>query len=420
MNLIINNDEYPEIFKLVKKEREKKIKDIFKTGYNIHYPTLNNEGNDANLQYQQILRKLENIELEYYNESGQNFMSNQMEDLMTSIQRLTGLSNNSSKKGEVGEFMLEEIINKRYGDLIYENKAKVAHCGDAWLTFPDGQKIILESKNYTQRINKDELEKMEFDMKTNNIKFGIFLSWSSQVSNFNSLLDIHTFCDNGETFLVIILSKLSDDIQKLDLSIQILRKFLLNFSNLGKFPWVVKELKGNMDKLNMIFKQNHILRDKFYEMNSSIVESMNQYFINLREYQYELEEGVNEIINSIDSTIDESLKDITDNKDNTKDNCMKNYLEYFSEFKKEKIYKVIQFLIDLIASHSIKDNAMNCITLEKNNKEFIILKNGSKISSIKIQKKKIIIQFIHNLTVELDEETFLGSKNYLDKIFEIF
>ena len=111
---------------------------------------------------------------------------------MTSIHKLTGVTNNSSKKGEVGEYMLDQVITQRYGDLIIENKAKTPHSGDAWLTFPDGKKIMLESKNYNYRVNKDELDKMENDMITNYMKFGIFISWCSTVQNRKDL-DIHTF-----------------------------------------------------------------------------------------------------------------------------------------------------------------------------------------------------------------------------------
>ena len=65
--------------------------------------------------------------------------------------------------------------------LLFENKAKTPHSGDAWLHLPDKKIIMLESKNYTTRVNKDEVEKMESDMKTNHIRFGIFVSWNSIV-----------------------------------------------------------------------------------------------------------------------------------------------------------------------------------------------------------------------------------------------
>ena len=35
LTLTIDEDDYPEIFKLYKRDRDKKIKDIFNTGYNI-------------------------------------------------------------------------------------------------------------------------------------------------------------------------------------------------------------------------------------------------------------------------------------------------------------------------------------------------------------------------------------------------
>ena len=204
LTLVIDEDEYPEIFKLYKKDREKKIKDIFNTGYNIHFPNI--EDSNKQLEYYTILERIEDIR----SSSGINSDS-RLDELLQSIQKLTGISNNSSKKGEVGENMLEEIFNKRYGDILFENKAKTPHSGDAWLHLPDKKIIMLESKNYSYRINKEEVDKMENDMITNHIRFGIFASWNSVVQSRKDL-DFHTFSHNGETYMVIIISNLGDDI----------------------------------------------------------------------------------------------------------------------------------------------------------------------------------------------------------------
>ena len=42
---------------------------------------------------------------------------------------------------------------------------------------------------------------MENDMKTNHIRFGVFVSWNSVVQNRKDI-DIHSFNHNSETYMV--------------------------------------------------------------------------------------------------------------------------------------------------------------------------------------------------------------------------
>ena len=261
LTLTISEEDYPQVFKLYKKDREKKIEEIFKTGYNIHFPNV--KDHSKKMEYHTLLKSIEDmktlVSTDAYSSSG---MDSRLEDLFSSIQKLTGIGNNSSKKGEVGENMLEEIINQRYGDIMFENKAKTPHSGDAWLHLPDKKIIMLESKNYTYRINKDEVEKMEFDMKTNHIRFGIFASWNSVVQSRKDI-DIHTFNHNNETYMVVIISNLGSDIIKLDLAVQIIRKLSEFFHDIKKFPWVINDIKQNLTELDKIIQKNYKLRDSF-------------------------------------------------------------------------------------------------------------------------------------------------------------
>ena len=49
------------------------------------------------------------------------------------------------------------------------------------LTLPDNMKIILEIKNYTNTVNRDEITKLEYDMKYNNINWAIMTSFNSNL-----------------------------------------------------------------------------------------------------------------------------------------------------------------------------------------------------------------------------------------------
>jgi len=401
VTLNINDKDYPEVFKLKQRERDKKLKDIFRTGYDIHYPKINSKKDN---EYCQILRKLEEIN-DSKDDSSDSFLSNQIDDMMSSIQKLTGVSNNSSKKGEVGEHMLEQVIAQRYGDLAYENKAKTPHSGDAWLSYPDGKTIMLESKNYNYRVNKDELEKMEKDMITNYIKFGIFISWCSTVQNRKDL-DIHTFYHNGETYIVIVISNLSEDINKLDLGLQLMRKLLINFSDMRSFPWLVDDLKDNLSKLECLINKNYKLRDNFYNMSNTITDSLNNYYLYMREYQYDIEKNIKDIVDSIDSTIKNSIE-------NQNEPLNKN-IEEFNESKKwlldhksnPKIYPVLESFNDLINENKIKINDES------------LIRNNEKIGNLKIQKKKVLVSLNVGVCIELDDKNYLSTNLLLNDIFK--
>ena len=54
LNLVISEDEYPHIFKIYKKDRDKKLEEVFKTGYNIHFPNV--QDHNKQIEYHMILK----------------------------------------------------------------------------------------------------------------------------------------------------------------------------------------------------------------------------------------------------------------------------------------------------------------------------------------------------------------------------
>lgn len=397
LTLTIDEDDYPEIFKLYKKDREKKLKDIFNTGYNIHFPNISD--NNQQMEYYTILEKIEEIKTSSSIDS-----DSRLDELLQSIQKLTGISNNSSKKGEVGENMLEEIFNKRYGDILYENKAKTSHSGDAWLHLPDKKIIMLESKNYTYRINKDEVEKMEFDMKTNHIRFGIFASWNSVVQNRKDL-DFHTFNHNGETYMVVIISNLADDILKLDLAVQIVRKLSEYFSDIKKFPWIVNNIKENLNDLDILIKKNYKLRDNYYNLSTSIRSSLDIFYNQLRDYQYEINSSAQVIIDNVKETMDKSIsKEVKYDVPN---------FNFLTIYKKEKVFPIISTLVDLF--QTIED--IKLIKDEESDTIIKIQKNDDDLGQIKILKKKLLLIINKiNITLELDLTNYSDNVKIIPEI----
>ena len=274
---------------------------------------------------------------------------------------------------------------------VYENKAKIPHSGDAWLHLPDKKMIMLESKNYTHRVGKEEVDKMEFDMKTNHIKFGIFVSWSSQVQNRKDL-DFHTFCHNSETYMVVIISNLGDDIIKLDLGLQIIRELAQNFNDMKQFQWIQNDITQSLNELDIIIQKNYKLRDNYYLMSTSIRSSMDGFYTQLRDYQYEINIKAQEIIDKVKNTMQNSKqKNKIKNVSNT---------TLLKEFKKnKKMFPILSCLLDTVSN-------IENMTIEatKDPTTFTISKNKEELGTFKIKSKKVSI-CLSKLNFNMDLET---------------
>jgi len=298
--ILLNKDNFPILFKLKEDELNNISNKIFSIGYSILYPNINI--NEKNIEYNEIINKIELLSTAINN----NNLNNKISSLEQSLEKLIGLSTSSSKKGELVENILENIFNQRYGDINFKNMSHVPHSGDAWLYLPDNKIIMLESKNYINTVNKDEVIKMQNDMITNHIKWGIFLSFNSCIQSMKDI-DFHIFNHNNENYQILMISNLSNDISRLDLGITLIRKLLNYYSDLDKFPWLVNNIKSELNHLNELLEQNYLLRDSFVTMEKNIIKDINIFYTILRDYQFNMDIKIKEIINKITLTMDESI-----------------------------------------------------------------------------------------------------------------
>ena len=384
VSFILNASEYSHLKMLKESALDTILKEIFKIGYDIYFPPK---------EY-----KAQQVEL--------NTLVTKLDSFESSLSKLIGLSSNSCKKGNFGENVLEEIFNQRYGDIQFERKSNTPHSGDAWLYLPDNKIIMLESKNYTTVINKDEINKLQSDMITHHIKWGVLASFNSNIQGMKEL-DFHTFLHNSETYGIIMISNLSTDIHKLDLGLQIIRKLIVCVDNLEDFPWVVSDITNNLNELNQIIQKNYILRDTFYTMEKDIYKLLDGYHVHLRNYQYEIEMKINEIINKIKSTITASIE-------LNKEPDMQSILQYYQDKKILPLLPLITRLIDIIQQKkwSIEYEFEELY-------EWKIIDNTDETNclfDVKIQRKKIIITTPDNvmtLVLNLNKDT----ENH--KVFDI-
>lgn len=376
INLKLDETEFPILHNLKKKDFDKLIFKIFKTGYDIYFPP--QDKIIQQIEYNELLHKLDSIKHELKDELINSEFTNKVDSLEANLSKLIGLSANSCKKGNFGENILEEIFQKRYGDIKFERKSQVPHSGDAWLYLHDNQVIMLESKNYTSTVNKDEIIKLQSDMISQHINWGIFVSFNSMIQGMKEL-DFHTFTHNNENYYVIMISNLALDYHKLDLGLQIIRKLITNLTNLGKFPWIVNDINQSLIELNQIIQKNYHLRDAYYNMEKDIQKMLSNYHIILRDYQYDIEHKINEICHKIQTTMDQSIE--------LKEN---NYSDLLNKYQDSKMLVILSRFIDII------NNKKWIMSYDEATNNWLFSDKEKEIAKVKIQAKKIIINIIEN------------------------
>ena len=373
----IDIKDFPVLANIEKDKINDYIKQIFKTGYNIHFPVYQAP------EYNHIIAKLE----QFHDSLKDTNIKDYLLSLDTSLNKLIGLSSNSSKKGNFAENVLESIFETRYGDIKFERKSGVAHSGDAWLYLPDDTIIILESKNYTTTVGKEEILKLQNDMVEHNIKWAIMVSFNSQIQGMREL-DFHTFVHNHETYSVTMVSNLSSNMSKLDLGLQVIRKLITTKDTANKVllnPMLINNINDNLVELNKIINKNYLLRDSYYAMEQNINKSLSSYHTILRDYQYDIEIKIKEIT--------DKLNNITDQP-----KIINNYTEILESFQGKKTLPIVTRLLDIVKS---KDWLIDA----KDNNNWIISSKDKVICNVNIQLKKIVV--VHN-QIEL---TFIITKD---------
>ena len=381
ITLTLNDLDYPMLKTIKKKDIKELALDIFNTGYTIYFPNKDKTLENQEYEYMKnsIVALREEIADANLIDIGDIIVSkinDKIEPLNNCLSKLIGLQSASSKKGELGENIIQNAFTTRYGDILYEDKSNVAHSGDAWLLLPDSKIVMVESKNYTNTINKNEIIKMEYDMKHNNIRFCLFLSLNAPIQGFRDM-DFHTFTHNGDMYFAIMVSNLTNNISKLDLAFNMIRKLIEIMNTPEKFPWIQKKIHEGLNRVNEIISKNYLLRDNFYIMEKSIYSAMDVYHKELRNFQYELEETIQLLTKEINSTMDDSIQ-----KQET-------IREILIKHKDKKIYSIISHLGDLIEK---KNWTMSIIDDNK----YDLYNKDQKIGHFEVQIKKAKITFISN------------------------
>jgi hypothetical protein len=378
INLKLDKKTYPLLFQLKKKDLDSITQKIFAIGYSVLYPKL--DPNNKSLEYKEIIQHIESLK----DNINTPELNNKINSLDSALEKLIGLSS-SSKKGVLAENILENIFQERYGDIEYVNKSQISHCGDAWLYLPNDKIIMLESKNYINIVNKDEISKMQNDMITNHIKWGIFVSFNSSIQGMKEF-DFFVFNHNNENYHIIMISNLSNDITRLDLALSLLRKLILMYSDLSKFPWIINNINPELNNLNSLLELNYLLRDNFITMEKDIVKNINTYYAKLRDYQFNIDNKIKDIINKISSTMSESINNVE--------------FDYSDFINSSKNKIVASKIADTLKKKNIVLNNQILVLKDTNIGEIKIL---TKKITIELSNYDITLSFIFGKDKEIDQ-----------------
>jgi hypothetical protein len=389
ISLDIDIKDFPLLADIKKGKINEIINKLLKTGYDIHYPSL------------EVISKQtdQSIIIEKINQFTNKIESSQ-ENVQNIVNKLIGISSNSSKKGNFAENMLEEYISSRYGDITFERKSSQAHSGDAWLRFGNNNIIMLESKNYTTTVNKDEINKLKSDMITHHIRWSVMVSFNSSIQGMKEF-DFHTFNHNNETYYIIMISNLANDLSRLDVAIQIAKKIMDKFNSPINFPWIIEDITKTIHELNEISKHNYMLRDAYYNMEKEMNNQLNNFYIKLREYQTDIDMKINELVNKLQATMNKSIETPRNKYD-----IITQYID------NDKVLSLLTRIIDVFDNKNWE--------IVKNDNTWNILNNNDIIGSIKIQTKKIVLclDYINNsINFDIDKhKQFKKSINMLKSI----
>jgi len=358
VNITISLKDYPELEKLKSsKNFQNVLQTIIRLGYNTYFNSISN-----NLEYYTVKDDL------------MNTLNDTIQPLNDLTKSLYGL-NQSTKKGDITEALIDDIITKQFPEYNYDIKRGIAHHADGELTSPSGLKALVEVKNYNSTVPYDEVEKFKYDLSFRNITYGLFISIKSGIQ-FQKPFSYEKYEKDGIVYHIVYVSKVFEEQHKVYTSVLLLEN-IYKFIKKNDCSKLDKSILNNIQKIETIIDEFSKIKNKYIEMESNIKKSLDDYYGIIRDAEYQMKEKFNNIWNQI-----------VDNE---------NKLIKYSE--KEKIIlkanKKIQNILEKIFN-KFDDNFKY---IEKDDDIMIYLKDNL-ICTIKLFKLKIVIKFMnYDLTI---------------------
>jgi len=307
----------------------------------------------------------------------------QINELTESMQ-IFNTGGNSSKNGQIGEIFASELFSKRNPNIEYIDTSKTPKSGDAIIRSPSIDRILIDYKNYDTSIPSDEVIKLKRDMETQNINYGILISYRSKISKRN-YIDYEIMGDK----LIVFVAAYGMDILSLEMAIQYIQR--LHECNVLSVSQQVSELvvKGVMKEITDIY-------EKIYELSCELSQNINT----MKEYQdkmnkmfYGMIGNEQKLLTSMNLLVDKAKQTITDIHKESIINVhsfteLNEIIERIVDKEKDKLYakRILNITQDLRINgyHSETDNCVHF----------------GDIGKLQITKSKLIMIFYNKLDTD--------------------
>jgi hypothetical protein len=387
INIDIDESLFPKLLEIEKDKLDSTIKFLLNIGYQNVFSSVNERNLIDNMN--NICRKFKDdiisgvdskndniqnrIELLQNNLSNLD-VNNKLEDFSKILEKLFGISASSSKKGQISEQLIYKIIEDKYPNYSYDVKRHIAHHADGELSSPSGLVSLVEIKNYTNTVNKDEIDKFKFDLEYTNNQFGIFISLQTGISG-KSNIDYETYQDsNNKTYHIIYISKMMEEALKLDCGILLLES-LYKMNKKDNIDLKIDQIKNiiyqNFNELEVLLNKTSNLRNEYENLEKVIKTNFDIFYNHLRNYEIEVKQNMQKIWLNLFN----DLKDIE-----------KNYIDMKTQIlldigEKDKCYLIISRLFDFFNKKNINVTTDDSL--------YYLSKQDNQIGTIKKMKDKI-------------------------------
>jgi len=376
LNIKIDTKDFPELQKLKdSKNIENLMQTIFRLGYNTYFNSISN-----NLEYYTVKDDLINT------------LNTTIQPLNDLTKSLYGL-NQSTKKGDITEALMEDIIKIQLPEYNYDIKRGIAHNADGELTSPSGLKALVEIKNYNSTVPEDEVDKFKYDLSFRNIKYGLFISTKSGIQ-YQKPFSYERYDKDGQTYHIVYVSKVFEEQHKIYTGILLLEN-IFKFIKTNECNSLDKTVLKNLRKIEKIIEEFSKIKNRYLEMEMSIKKSLDDYYGVIREAEYKMKEQFNDIWDSI---VDEENQLI---KYSMKEELVSN------------VGKKVQNILDKTLS-KFNDNFKFVLNEDGNINIFYKMKS---ICIIVVYKLKIVVRFMnYDMTLTGIDDDMKLLDAYLNRI----
>lgn len=287
------------------------------------------------------------------------------------VKEITGKSNISAHKGQIGENYIYNTLDQAYPNACIESLVSTPHQADIHLKLEDIPKIFIESKNYTNNVPKKEILKFKDDLDRNNCKFGIFYSFNYKITGIHSKLKIETY--NNKKILYV--SKAEFNKSDVILPIEFMKYIILNKKDTNKIDYeniskkaltIIKIVKDLEELYNENCKNIKVIE----EQRNNIAKSLDLIQQNaLKNYV-----NTRSIVEQIKERVSKQLVDFLD-----KDSSIVNSIIDIDDFPEKTRYLINSFITILPKKYSITRNKNDISCFYNQNEKIKLVIGKTKI-----------------------------------------